>query len=128
MFVFIALLIAYLAYFAIIIYIVLSQRKNRDVVKTKVSFIRNLTSDVETCIDYCEDSVLKNALSQLKEDIRFSDPMSDKQLAPLEAELVSNSEQLLKLVKDKKVNDASEKVTEMSRLLKERNRKCKMLK
>ncbi len=127
-FLFIALAIVYVAYFVIIFFIVLNQKKNRDVIRKKVFYIRSLTSDIESCIELAEDSVLKAALEQLRDDVRFSDPMSDAQLQSLDDELEHNAGELRALVKDKKVNEANEKVADMSRLLKERNRKCKMLK
>ena len=54
--------------------------------------------------------------------------MSDDQLQGIDDALQAEAANLLVLVKDKKVNDANDKVAEMSRLLKERNRKCKMSK
>lgn len=128
MFLFISLAILYVAYFAIILYVVLKQKKNRNVIRKKVFYIRSLASDIDSCIDYCEDPVLKAGLTQFREDVKFSDPMSDDQLQGIDNALQEEAHNLLLLVKDKKINDANEKVAEMSRLLKERNRKCKMLK
>lgn len=128
MFLFIALTIVYISYFIVIFYVVLQQNKNREIVRKKIFYIRSLASDIDSCINYCDDFVLKTALIQLSEDVKFSDPMSDEQLQSLDDTLQEEIHNLLFLVKDKKVNDANEKVSEISRLLKERNRKCKMLK
>ena len=127
-FLFIAFAVVYVAYFLIISFVVLKQKANRDHIRRKVSYIRGLTSDIESCLDYCQDGVLKGELTQLRDDVRFSDPMSDSQLDHIDNELLKLAGELLALVKDNKINDANAKVADMSRLLKERNRKCKMLK
>ena len=59
-------------------------------VQKKVFYIRELQADVELLADNETDTASKTALSQLAEKIRFSDPMSNEQLANLENKISTN--------------------------------------
>lgn len=122
------ILILYAAYFVLIGYVVGAQNKNRDHVAKKVFAIRSLVVTLESAIDASEDAVVRGELEQLRDDVRFSDPMSADELADVDAQLSSLANEISNLVSEKKVAETSEKIAQMSRLVKERNRKCKMLK
>lgn len=91
-------------------------------VQKKVFYIRELQADIELLADNESDSAEKTALSQLAEKIRFSDPMSNEQLADLENRIST------KVAKLKTASNKLEIITELNSLLDERNKKCKILK
>ena len=86
-------------------------------VQGKVFYIKNLrVASAE------KDAKTKKALEQLAEKIRFSDPISNEQLASLE-------EKISIAVENLKFSDDKMKIIEdLNLLLDERNRKCKILK
>lgn len=91
-------------------------------VQKKVFYIRQLQADIELLAGNESDATVKTALSQLAEKIRFSDPMSNEQLADLENKISTKVAEL------KTASNKLEIVTELNSLLDERNRKCKILK
>lgn len=91
-------------------------------VQKKVFYIRELQADIELLADNESDATVKTALTQLAEKIRFSDPMSNEQLADLENK-ISTKVAELKTASSKLVI-----ITELNSLLAERNKKCKILK
>ena len=91
-------------------------------VQKKVFYIRELQADIELLADNESDATVKTALTQLAETIRFSDPMSNEQLADLENKISTKVAEL---------KTASSKlmiITELNSLLAERSKKCKILK
>ena len=91
-------------------------------VQKKVFYIRELQADLELLADNESDATVKTALTQLAEKIRFSDPMSNEQLADLEDKISTKIEEL------KTTSSQLEIITELNSLLDERNKKCKILK
>lgn len=91
-------------------------------VQKKVFYIRELQADIELLADNESDTSVKTALTQLAEKIRFSDPMSNEQLADLENKISTKVAEL------KTVSNKVEIITELNSLLDERNKKCKILK
>lgn len=91
-------------------------------VQKKVFYIRELQADIELLADNESDATVKTALTQLAEKIRFSDPISNEQLADLENK-ISTKVAELKTASSKLVI-----ITELNSLLAERNKKCKILK
>lgn len=91
-------------------------------VQKKVFCIRELQADIELLADNESDAAVKTALSQLAEKIRFSDPMSNEQLADLENKISIKAAEL------KTASSKLEIITELNSLLDERNKKCKILK
>lgn len=91
-------------------------------VQGKVFYIKNLQVDIEILASAEKDAKTKKALEQLAEKTRFSDPMSNVQLTPLEERIAIAVESL------KSSNDKMKIIEELNLLLDERNRKCKILK
>lgn len=91
-------------------------------VKEKVFYIKNIQVDIEILASAEEDAETKKALEQLAEKTRFSDPMSNEQLAPLEERIAIAVESL------KSSDDKMKIIEELNLLLDERNKKCKILK
>ena len=91
-------------------------------IQKKTFYIRELQADVELLADNESDATVKTALTQLAEKIRFSDPMSNEQLADLENKISTNVAEL------KTAANMMGIITELDSLLDERNKKCKILK
>ena len=91
-------------------------------VQKKVFYIRELQADIELLADNETNADVKTALTQLAEKIRFSDPMSNEQLADLEDKISTKIEEL------KTTSSQLEIITELNSLLDDRNKKCKILK
>lgn len=88
----------------------------------KVFLIRGLQASVELLAEQETDPATKEALAQLAEKIRFSDPMSHEQLAEVEGKIADKVEKLAT------ARDKTRTIEETSLLLDERNRECKILK
>lgn len=91
-------------------------------VQQKMFYIKSLQVDVEMLADTEQDADTKKALEQLAEKIRFSDPMSHEQLAELENKIFIDIASL------KNTSDKTALISEITLLLNERNKKCKILK
>ena len=91
-------------------------------VQGKVFYIKNLQVDIEILASAEKDAKTKKALEQLTEKIRFSDPMSNEQLAPLEERIAIAVESL------KSSDDKLEIINQLNKLIDERNKKVETLK
>lgn len=91
-------------------------------VKTKVNFIRFIQSDIELLANAETDPETKKLLEDLAEKIKFSDPMSNEQLKPIEDKIKDKINEL------KNSNSKSAVIGEIDVLLAERNNKAKILK
>lgn len=91
-------------------------------VKKKVFVIKELQADIEMLADSETNPDVKTALAQLAERIRFSDPMSNEQLADIELRISTKVTEL------KSAESKAEIIAELNSLLTERNKKCKILK
>lgn len=91
-------------------------------VQNKVFYVREMQADIELLADNESDVAVKTALTHLAEKIRFSDPMSNEQLADLENKIS------IKVAELKTASIKLEIITELNSLLDERNKKCKILK
>lgn len=91
-------------------------------VQNKVFYVREMQADIELLADNESDAAVKTAITHLAEKIRFSDPMSNEQLADLENKISIKAAEL------KPASSKLEIITELNSLLDERNKKCKILK
>lgn len=91
-------------------------------VEKKVFYIKSLQVDVEMLAGTETDTVIKSALMQLAEKIRYSDPMSDEQLTDIERQITEG------ITKFKSSTDKAKIINELNSLLDERNKKIKILK
>ena len=91
-------------------------------VQKKVFYIRELQADVELIAAAETDTDTKASLTQLAEKIRFSDPMSNDQLADLESKISTKAAELKTAANKMKI------ITELNSLLDERNKKCRIMK
>ena len=91
-------------------------------IKVKRAFIQFLQTDIEMLAETETDAETKAALKKLAEKVRFSDPMSHEMLGKLESRISAKVEEM-KTAADKKAL-----IEEITTLLTERNKKCKILK
>lgn len=91
-------------------------------VREKTFYIKQLQVDVELLAGAETDTATKSALTRLAEKIRYSNPMSDGQLADIEDRIT------VKFAELKSSADKVKIINELNSLLDERNRKCKLLK
>lgn len=91
-------------------------------VQSKVSYIREIQTDIEIAAERESDSATKRRIQKLAEKVRYSDPISSDELFELEKKISEK-------VKD--LNGADDKlaiVDEIELLLLERNKKCVIIK
>ncbi len=91
-------------------------------VQKKAFFIKQLQTEVELQADAETDIATKSALTQLAEKIRYSDPVSNEQIADIEDRITAKVAEL------KKAADKTNCIVELNSLFDERSRKCKLLK
>ena len=86
-------------------------------VREKTFYIKQLQTEVELLAG----AETESKLAQLAEKIRYSDPMSDEQVADIEDRITA------KIAELKSSTDKTEIINELNSLLDERNKKCKLL-
>ena len=91
-------------------------------IKVKRAFVQFLQTDIEMLAESETDAETKSELKKLAEKLRFSDPMSNEMLGELESRITAKVEEM-KTAADKKAL-----IEEITTLLTERNKKCKILK
>ena len=91
-------------------------------IKVKRAFIQFLQTDIEMLYESETDTETKAALKKLAEMVRFSDPMSHEMLGELESRISAKVEEM------KTATDKKALIEEITTLLTERNKKCKILK
>ena len=91
----------------------------------KTTYIRNLTVEVEMIAENATGTKVKTAYLRLAEQFRFCDPMSTKALEDLDSRIAS-SVALAKGMTEQE--DLLAQCREISKLLTERNKRCKALK
>ena len=97
-------------------------------IKEKTFFIKSLQVDLESLAGRVSDEGLKKAVKALAEAVRYSDPMSNPQLAAIENSIGAKATELERKTDGADTGAAQALCDEMQRLLADRNRKCKMLK
>ncbi|GHV40322.1 hypothetical protein AGMMS49546_14000 [Spirochaetia bacterium] len=97
-------------------------------VKEKLFYIKSLQVDVESLAGKIPDESLKKALKALAETIRYSDPMSNSQLAAIENKIEAKVTDLTEAVEKANSEAIKTLCNDLQQLFAERNRKCKILK
>lgn len=92
-------------------------------IKQNVFAIRSLVSDVEDIADTVTDASLKQKLSRLAEDIRYSDPMTDQSVAAYDAQIKDSVDTLARLVGAGELDRAAAQITLTQNLISKRNRR-----
>lgn len=96
--------------------------------KESTFFIKSLTVDAESLMSRAKSETIKAECKKVYEAIRYSDPMSNGALVPIESEITIKFSNFSDAVVSDKFNVASECATELVILIDERNKKCKLLK
>ena len=83
-------LIVIVIYTVVFSYFVLGTKyisDNRQTIKKKVFYIKNIVSELDVAKLYVTDEKFKHAIEKLKDDIRYSDPMSGDYVRDIEEEI-----------------------------------------
>ncbi len=99
--------------------------QNEKVVKEKTIQMRRFKLDFDGIAPYANDPELKKELEKLAEKVKYSDPVSSDDLQEIEEELQAETNNLRNLVKGGNVEEARAKLTLVSNILEDRNRRCK---
>ena len=90
--------------------------------------IRSLTADAEGLLKSSTDEGAKSAIKKVYEAVRYSDPVSSTALAPLENEIDLKFSDLTDAVNQNEPDKIVCIANEITDLLAERSRSCKMFK
>lgn len=90
----------------------------------KVSSLKRLQSDIELIAEAQTDAEAKIVLESLAEKLKYSDPMSDESLIPIEDEISVK----INVLKTQPTTDIHASAKQIEKLLLERNKKTKLLK
>lgn len=96
--------------------------------KGKTFFIQSLTLDVEMLKEKATIPEITNEIKTLYDTVRYSDPMSDDDLVPIESQITLLMSELSEGVEKEDIDVVKKRVTDISILLSERNKRCKILK
>lgn len=97
-------------------------------IKTKTSFIRNLTVDAEGLLARAKSDAVKTECKKVYEAVRYSDPMSSDGLSAIEAQITAKISELSSAVGADDAEKVKEIADEIVILVGDRNKKCKNLK
>lgn len=116
-----SLLVALLIIFTIIRtnyreYIELSYRNEND----STRFIQSIRKEVKILFDTNNDSILRKKLFKLQEAAIYTDPVSTMEVVSIENEILDRLNELKKYIRIKNIDKASQKIDEITQLLKER--------
>lgn len=99
-----------------------------DKMKTKTFFIKTLTVDTESLMSRAKSDDIRAECKKVYEAVRYSDPMSSEALASIESEIMAKFAKLSEAVTADDFERTSSFTDEMIILLRDRNKKCKLLK
>lgn len=99
-----------------------------DKLKGKPLFIKSLTADAEALMARAKTDELKSILKNVYEAIRYSDPMSSEGISGIEAEITLKFNELIETVDNEDIETVKERAEELTILISDRNKKCKVLK
>lgn len=99
-------------------------RQDKVIVKD-VSFMRNIQSKMNVLTAQCQNEEIKKAVSDLAEEVRYSDPVSSDAIKDIENELNNSVDELQRAIVDNDEN-ALEICKRTKDILLERNRLCKL--
>lgn len=97
-------------------------------IKTKTSFIRNMTVEAESIMARAKSDEVKAECKKVYEAIRYSDPMSSPELAGIEAQITTKVDEFSSAVGTDDKAKAKEIAEEIGILVGDRNKKCKAVK
>lgn len=92
------------------------------------TFIKNLTADAQNLINRANAPMLKKQCKKVYEALRYSDPVSNSELADIEQRIKEEFDALTDAVIGDDLVGTESAVKEITTLIAERNTKCKSLK
>ena len=123
-------IVALLAYLAALLVILLTKgfvAAQDDRIGDKTSYLYNLLISLER-LDGAVPAEARPQFEALKEDIRYSDPMSHDALAPQEERIRMKVYALCDAVDDRRMEGLDKQIADLRALIHERSSRCKMLK
>ncbi|MBQ7173734.1 MAG: hypothetical protein IJR88_06435 [Clostridia bacterium] len=97
-------------------------------IKVKTAFVKFLTADAQSTMARAESEEAKELCKQVYEAVRYSDPMSDEALEPIESAIAAQFRAFDEAICDGDVELAAALSKELLALIGDRNNKCKALK
>lgn len=97
-------------------------------VKAQTFFIKSLTVDAESLLPRAKSDETKAIAKKVYEAIRYSDPMSNEALSPVEAQITIKFNEFSNAVVENNKPLAETLGNELIILVNDRNKKCKILK
>lgn len=97
-------------------------------IKSQTFFIKVLTADAQTLMSQAKTSEAQTECKKVYETIRYSDPMSNVNLAYIEAQINTKFSEFSNAVKNNDLENISNTSNELIALITDRNNKCKLLK
>ncbi len=99
-----------------------------DKIKEQTVFIKSLTADSQSLINYAKNDKSKAMCEKVFEAIRYSDPMSCDAISSIETEITLRFNDFAKMVKEEKEEGLEKLCDEILVLINDRNQKCKLFK
>lgn len=99
-----------------------------DKIKTKTFFIKAFTGNLDTLVSQAPSAEIKAEVQKVYEAVRYSDPMSNEALAPIESQISMKFNQLSDAALGNDLQSVEVLAKEMIVLVNDRNNKCKLLK
>ena len=96
------------------------------VLQENVSAMRTMQSKTRMLVGECDDALLSQELSNLAENLQFSDPVSSEATQEMEYELSQLIDELQEALMEHEYESAGTLQRKAQDLLKERNRICKL--
>lgn len=97
-------------------------------IKTNTAFIKELTVEAQNLMSRAKAPMLKNLCTKVYEALRYSDPMSDENLADIETRIKEEFATFTDAVLSNNLDETESSANELINLINERNSKCKILK
>lgn len=91
----------------------------------KITYFR---LDVSSLISSCQNSEIKKELERLAEEARYSDPVSNHELAEIEEQIIEELKVLKNMLQESNIEDLKKEVQHIMNMLQDRNVRCKALK
>ena len=99
-----------------------------DKVKSKTSFIKNLSLDASSLVNLAKDDYAKAECKRVYDAIRYSDPMSNDGLSLVEAQITVKMNEFSQSLNLEDPDLIREKASELVNLIADRNARCKAYK
>lgn len=97
-------------------------------VQTATKFIYDMQEESESLLARAKSEEAKSVCKKVRDEFKFSDPMSSSELATVEGEIQTHFDLLKKAVAEGNAEVTTSESEELLALISERNQKCKKLK